>query len=182
MVGAMKVVAICGSLRKVSVNLAFCRAAVQLAPANVHVSIFAGLGNLPLFNPDLETTLPAVVCSFRESVGSADALLIASPEYAHGISGPMKNALDWLVSFEGTAGKPVALVNTSPRAHHAYDSLHEVLTTMSTVVVPQASLIVPLPGAVATEQAMTDSPEVQAIIQRLFVGLADYLSARAADA
>ena len=45
----------------------------------------------------------------------ADALLIASPEYAHGVSGVMKNALDWLVGDEAFVGKPVALVNTSPR-------------------------------------------------------------------
>lgn len=177
----MNVLAISGSLRKASINSAFCRAAARLAPSGVRVDVFSGLGNLPLFNPDRETVPPEVVQSFRESVGKADALLIASPEYAHGVSGAMKNALDWLVSFEGTIGKPVALVNTSPRAHHAYESLREVLATMSTVVVTGASLSIPLLGGATTEEAMLGSVEVQAVTQRLFEALAVHLSGNVAS-
>ena len=174
----MKVLAISGSLRGASINSAFCRAAVRLAPAEVQVTAFTDLGKLPLFNPDLEARPPVSVHSFRESVGGADALLIASPEYAHGISGSMKNALDWLVSFEGAVGKPIALVNTSPRAHHAYESLREVLLTMATVVVPEASPSIPLLGGATTEEAMLGSPEVRAAIGRLFAGLAAHLAGR----
>src|SRR5262245_46073355 len=100
----MRVLAISGSLRKASINSALCRAAARLAPFSVNVTVLPDLGNLPLFNPDLEPRPPADVQAFRAAVGQADALLIASPEYAHGISGPMKNALDWLVGFEGTVG------------------------------------------------------------------------------
>ena len=120
---AMKVLAISGSLREASINSAFCRAAAQLAPTGIKVTFFSGLAALPLFNPDLEAAPPPAVQSLRAAISENGALLIASPEYAHGISGPMKNALDWLVSFEGTVGKPIALVNTSPRARHAYESL-----------------------------------------------------------
>src|SRR5262245_51317788 len=115
----MNVLAISGSLRAASVNAAFCRAASRLAPPGIVVTHFQGLGSLPLFNPDLEHRPLPMVEEFRAVVGAADALLIASPEYAHGISGVMKNALDWLVSYEGFIAKPVAVVNTSPRAHHA---------------------------------------------------------------
>lgn len=131
-----------------------------------------GLGELPLFNPDLETSPPAAVVSFRETIAAADALLIASPEYAHGISGVLKNALDWLVSFEGVVGKPVALVNTSPRAHHARDSLAEVLRTMSLEIVDGASLAIPLLGYVRTADEMAASPEVSAAISDIFEALA----------
>ena len=73
--------------------------------------------------------------AFRNAVGKASALIIASPEYAHGISGVSKNALDWLVSYEGFVDKPIALVNASPRARHAFDALHEVLRTMSANII-----------------------------------------------
>src|SRR5262249_42854748 len=90
---AMKVLAIPGSLRVASINAAFCRAASRLAPAPLKISVYSGLGELPLFNADLEADPPRPVREFRDAVGSASALLIASPEYAHGVSGVMKNAL-----------------------------------------------------------------------------------------
>jgi chromate reductase, NAD(P)H dehydrogenase (quinone) len=126
----------------------------------------AGLGCLPLFNPDLESRPPQAVIRFREALGAADALVVASPEYAHGISGVLKNALDWLVSFEGFIGKPVALINTSPRAHHAYDATLEVLKTMSANVVQGASISLPLLGRYVTEAQILGAPEIVAQISQ----------------
>jgi NAD(P)H-dependent FMN reductase len=77
----------------------------------------------------------------------ADAVLIASPEYAHGVTGVMKNALDWAVSMPTFPGKPVALLNTSPRAMHAPAMLREILQTMSARLVPEASIALPLQGS-----------------------------------
>jgi chromate reductase, NAD(P)H dehydrogenase (quinone) len=163
--------AVSGSLRAASINSAFLRTAVRLAPASTRVRLFAHMAELPLFNPDLEPAPPAVVTDFRSSVEAADALLIASPEYAHGVSGALKNALDWLVSSEGVVGKPVALINTSPRAHHAHDSLAEILTTMSLRIVPAASLALPLHGHYRTEHEMAASPEVRGAIASIFAAL-----------
>lgn len=139
----MLILAISGSLRAASYNSAVVRAAVQLVP---EVQVFAGLGELPLFNPDLDAAPGPAVERWRAAVSAADALLIASPEYAHGISGPMKNALDWLVSMPDFPGKPVALWNTSPRAHHAQDALREVLATMSADLADLACAEIPLQG------------------------------------
>jgi chromate reductase len=103
----MKIVAISGSLRNGSSNTAALRAAARLAPAAVDVALFEGIAGLPFFNPDLDgAEVPAPVAGFRAIIGSADGLLISSPEYARGVAGVMKNALDWLVaSFEsGQAG------------------------------------------------------------------------------
>ena len=175
----MHILALSGSLRQASINSAFCRAAARLAQENMQVSVFTGLGALPLFNPDLEGDPPSAVQDFRLAVGRADALLIASPEYAHGISGVMKNALDWLVSDEGVVYKPVALINTSPRAHHADDSLREILKTMSTTLVVGASIALPLQGACFTEDAMLASPDVRAAIKAALAALAAHLSGSA---
>ena len=174
----MNILAISGSLRAASINSAFCRAAARLASPPLRVSVFAGLNELPLFNPDLEPFESGPVRNFCTAVGHADALLIASPEYAHGISGPLKNALDWLVSYEGTVNKPVVLVNTSPRAWHAYEGLREVLQTMSMLVMDEASMAIPLLGSCVTEQAMLAAPEVCRSIQTMLATTAAYLGGR----
>jgi NAD(P)H-dependent FMN reductase len=102
-----------------------------------------------LFNPDLdgEGAVPAeAVRELRAQVGEADGLLISSPEYAHGVPGAPKNALDWLVSGPEMVGKPVGLLNVSPRSSFAQTSLAETLRTMSAVLVTGASLALPLGG------------------------------------
>lgn len=175
------VLAVSGSLRAASINSAFCRAAARLAPASVRISVDSRLGKLPPFNPDLEPDPPRAVRDFREAVGGADALIIASPEYAHGISGILKNGLDWLVSFEGFIGKPVALVNTSPRARHAHDALREVLQTMSARILPEASITLPLLGTCITEDAMLSSPEVAQKIRRALESVARALDTTVAS-
>src|SRR3569832_2498340 len=115
----MKILAISGSLRAASLNSALLRAVARLAPADFSVVLSRSLGDLPLFNPDIEATDPLPVANLRTQILSADALLIASPEYAHGVTGVMKNALDWMVGCEAFVHKPVALLNASPRAVHA---------------------------------------------------------------
>jgi chromate reductase, NAD(P)H dehydrogenase (quinone) len=158
----MKVLALSGSRRAASINTALLRCAVRLAAPGWHIELFASLGELPLFNPDLDQPglLPALVHRLRQEVVMADALIIASPEYAHGVSGTMKNALDWLVSYEGFVGKAVAVFNTSPRAHHAHAALLDTLATMSANVILDATLAIPLLGSGLTEDGMLHDPKV----------------------
>lgn len=173
----MNVLALSGSLRAASINSAFCRAAARLAPAPMTITLFSGLGTLPLFNPDLEAAPPSAVLALRSAIAGSSALLVASPEYAHGISGVMKNALDWLVSFEGFVDKPIALINTSPRATHAYEALREVLQTMSAAIVPEASVTIPLLGAGLTEDDMVNSQAIVPKIRAALAALAQRLDA-----
>jgi len=154
-------------------NAVVLRAAARLAPPEVHVELFGGLGSLPLFNPELEATMPAPVRTLHERVASSDALLIASPEYAHGVTGVLKNALDWLVSFEGFVDKRVAIFNASPRSVHADAQLREVLTTMSADLVAEACLALPLRGTGITEQGILDSghaADIRSALVRLVSG------------
>jgi chromate reductase, NAD(P)H dehydrogenase (quinone) len=138
--------AISGSLRRVSSNTSLLEAAIALAPEHVEIKLYQGLNDLPHFNPDLESTEPVAVTDLRTQIAWADGLLISSPEYAHGVPGVLKNALDWLVSSFEFPGKPIALFNSSPRAVHAQASLIEIITTMSGHIVPAASIAVPLMG------------------------------------
>jgi chromate reductase len=152
-----RILALCGSLRSVSMNSALLRAAARLSPPGIQVELFEGVGSLPLFNPELETAMPAPVSTLHARVAASDALLIASPEYAHGVTGVLKNALDWLVSFEGFVDKRVAIFNASPRSVHADAALREILTTMSARLVSAACLALPLRGTGITEQGILDS-------------------------
>ena len=143
----MNILAISGSLRATSLNTAVLHAAGRLAPAGVHIEIFEGIGKLPFFNSDLDgDRLPPEVAAFRAVIGTADGLLISSPEYARGVAGVMKNALDWLVGSFEFPNKPVALINTSPRATHALAALTITLETMSARLVEGASITLPLLG------------------------------------
>lgn len=142
----IKILAISGSLRAASSNTAVLRAARALAPRGVTITLYDGLVTLPLFNPDLDSaTPPAPVTEFRKQLKVADGILIACPEYAHGVPGPMKNALDWVVSSAEFVDKPVALINAAPRSDWAQASLRETLTMMTASLIADASIALPLP-------------------------------------
>jgi chromate reductase len=161
----MKILGLSGSLRAASVNSMLLRAIARLAPDDINVSIFTGLGELPLFNPDLDARLLVSVVAFHRAIAAADTVLFASPEYAHGVTGTVKNALDWLVGFEPFANKIVAVLNTSPRAHHADEALRETLRTMAAVIVESASISIPLLGSGLDEASMTATPAIAGAIR-----------------
>lgn len=144
--GTLRILAISGSLRAASSNSAVLRVAAMLAPPGVEIAIYGGIGALPHFNPDLEGSEPALVLDFREQIERSDGVLIACPEYAHGVPGTMKNALDWVVGSSEFVGKPVALINAAPRASMAQESLAETLSVMSANLIGEASIKLPLPN------------------------------------
>jgi NAD(P)H-dependent FMN reductase len=144
----MKILTISGSLRAASSNTAVLDALPLLAPSGLEITRYAGLGDLPHFNPDLEAgTPPENVVEFRRQVGAADGLILSSPEYAHGIAGTFKNGLDWLVGSLEFPGKPVALINVAPRASHAEAQTLEILKTMSARLIDEAMLTLPIQGS-----------------------------------
>jgi chromate reductase, NAD(P)H dehydrogenase (quinone) len=157
----MKIVAISGSLRAGSSNTAVLRAAARLAPSGVNIVLSDAIAQLPFFNPDLDgDRLPGPVAAFRALIGSADGILISSPEYARGVAGVMKNALDWLVGSFEFPNKPVGLINTSPRATHAVAALTLTLETMSARLVRDAFITLPLLGGAHDENSIAASNEL----------------------
>ncbi|MFL6623567.1 MAG: NADPH-dependent FMN reductase [Sulfurifustaceae bacterium] len=176
------ILAISGSLRRASLNTALLRAAALLAPENVVIDLYDGLGMLPHFNPDLEDAEPRAVADLRRRVRAADGLLIASPEYAHGVSGVMKNALDWLVSGEEFVYKPVALLNASPRATQAYAALLETVTVMSAYVVAGASITVPVLGKNPDAREIAGRPEIAQPLRSALAAFATAIRGRRAEA
>jgi len=140
---SLKILALSGSLRKHSYNLAAINALKVLAPSHVEL-IVGNIGDLPLFNPDRENETIPPLDKLKKSLDESSGLILATPEYAHGISGPLKNALDWLVSGVEFPYKPIMLINTSPRASHAQTHLREVFITMSGNIIEKAYVSIPL--------------------------------------
>ncbi len=113
---SIRFVGISGSLRNGSTNTALLTAVRSLVPEGVAYSQ-AGIGDLPLFNSDLEANGPvAAVELFRQQLREADAIVIASPEYNYSIPGVLKNALDWASrgKISPLQNKPVAIMGASP--------------------------------------------------------------------
>jgi len=165
-VGVIRVLAISGSLRDASTNSALVRAAAQLAPPGVQVAIYGELDQLPPFNPDLDTdTPPMPVAAFRTALKSADAVLLSSPEYAHGVPGVLKNGLDWVVGSGELVEKPIALLNASSRATRAWSSLVETLSVMSARVIREASVTVALNGTGLDAEGIASDPQMAAVLK-----------------
>jgi chromate reductase len=171
----MRILAISGSLRAASANTRLIEALGLVAPPQVEVVIYRGLGKLPHFNPDLDGDAPpAAVLELRRQVGLCDGLVICSPEYAHGVAGTMKNALDWLVASLEFAGTPVALINASPSSEFAQPQMRETLAVMSGEVVDTASVTVPLQGGKQTAAEVAADPDMSAKLRAALSALVDH--------
>lgn len=114
----IQVLAICGSLRTGSFNGALLRAAQELAPPEMRVSIYDGLGEIPPYNQDVEKrAVPDAVAAFKRAIAEADALLFATPEYNYGVPGVLKNAIDWASRPPAETplrNKPASIIGATP--------------------------------------------------------------------
>lgn len=173
----MRLLAISGSLRRASINTAALESLAALAAPDFAVDIYRGLAALPAFNPDDDEegrAPPESVRVWREAVAAADGLVIAAPEYAHGVPGALKNALDWLVASDAVPNKPVMLVNCAPRAFHAQSALRETLATMAARLVSEAFVTLAPGGAPISPETIAGDPVMS---DRLRRSLANFRSA-----
>ena len=174
----MNILTLSGSLRTVSSNAATLDASALLAPDGMVLTRYTGLATLPHFNPDLDGEAPpAEVLELRRLVGAADGLLLSSPEYAHGMAGSFKNALDWLVRSLEFPGKPVAMINVAPRAGHAEAQLREVLITMSARLVEEAMLTLPIQGSKLDAAGIAANPAFADPLRLMLEQLAEAIEA-----
>ena len=165
-------VALSGSLRSGSSNTALLQAAALVAPPHIRVTVYDGLARLPHFTPDLETDLPPEAQALRTLLCSCDGVLIASPEYAHGVPGAFKNALDWVVGCAALGAKPAALLNASGRAVHAQAALTDILMTMGLAIIAPASLTIPVAGRGLSAAAIASDPLLSAQLIAALTALA----------
>jgi len=112
----LRILGICGSLRKNSLNRSVLAAAQELAPEGAGIETF-DLHEIPIFHPDEEATPPRIVVEFKARIRAADAILFVSPEYNYSIPGVLKNAIDWGSRPYGHSawqGKPAGIMGASP--------------------------------------------------------------------
>lgn len=142
----MRILGISGSLKSTSTNAALLRAAAAISPAVMQWSYFdRQIGELPHFSPDLDEegiAAPPTVAAWRRALADSDGVLVSCPEYAHGVPGSFKNALDWIVSSGELTAKPLALLMASPSgAGNAWTALAPTLRVMGADLVFEASLV-----------------------------------------
>ena len=142
------VVGLAGSLRRGSLNQALLRAAAEIAPATLKISPLE-IGDLPLYNADLDgNATPPVVARLRERVKRAHGLLVATPEYNHGVPGVLKNAIDWLSRPPRTSaldGKVAAIMGASTGMSgtaRGQAQLRLAFVFTNTIVMPQPEIMV----------------------------------------
>lgn len=179
----MNLLFLVGSLRVQSINHAAAQSSAELLPAHVTATHFGPLDQLPHFNPDIaESELPDSAARLRSLAKQSDGVLISCPEYAHGASGLMKTALEWLVGGTELSAKPVMLMNASTSldgGQRARRWLCETLTVMGADVRPEWVSI----GAAATKISggrVTDPATVEHISHQL-TAFVEYCDRRAAS-
>jgi chromate reductase, NAD(P)H dehydrogenase (quinone) len=136
----IKILAIPGSLRANASSNAILNEIASMVPSEVYFEIYQGVGTLPHFN-DQEEVSESVI-DFRNKIKTADAILICTPEYAFGVPGSLKNALDWTVSSGEFINKPVGLVTASSQGEKGHAALLLILTAISSRIINEATLLI----------------------------------------
>jgi NAD(P)H-dependent FMN reductase len=138
-----KILAISGSTRKSSSNLNLIKVIVSLFQESAEFSIYTDIDQIPHFNPDLDNeTPPQAVVDFRNQLSQADGILICTPEYAMGVPGTLKNAIDWTVSSCEFSHKPVALITASSVGEKGHQSLLDTLLIIESNIPESSRLLI----------------------------------------
>jgi chromate reductase len=138
-----EILAIPGSMRQHSMNLGLIKAIIRLCSDSVNIKIYEELSTLPHFSPDLDNDIPpSEVSNFRKQLKGADGILICTPEYAMGVPGTLKNAIDWIVSSMELSHKPVALITASTAGQKAHGSLLDTLRIIESNISDGSQLLI----------------------------------------
>jgi chromate reductase, NAD(P)H dehydrogenase (quinone) len=160
----LRLLAVCGSLQRRSANRAALEAATAVAEAaGARVEAFERLADVPAFDPGRGDEPIEAVAVWRRQVGSADAVVVAAPEYAGGLAGSVKNAFDWLVGTGEMYRKPVAVLSAGTTGGpYARRALAQTLTWQGAYVVAEAGIASPRARSDA-EGRLTDEATLPAI-------------------
>ncbi len=163
-----KIIAICGSTRSSSSNLNLINAIRELAKEIFDITLFEGLDELPHFNPDLDNgNSPDSITAFRRQLNSFDGILICTPEYAMGVPGTLKNAIDWTVSSMEFSHKPTALITASSLGQNAHDSLMKTLRIIEANITDETQLVIPYVKTKVNEDSKITDEKTLLEIQNL---------------
>ena len=142
----IKILAISGSLRSISSNTNILQGLINLAPEDTMIEIYEGIGNLPHFNPEIDDERELLsVQDWRSQLKQANAVIFCTPEYAHGVPGVLKNALDWIVSSSEFMYKPTAVISASPSPDGGEKANASLVQTLKMMMadIPEGSILLP---------------------------------------
>ena len=164
MTSRSRIIAIPGSMSQSSVNLSLIRSIVQNFSDRLDITLFAGLSAIPHFNPDLDNENPPEnVSNFRRQLKQADGILICTPEYAMGVPGTLKNAIDWTVSSMEFSHKPVALITASTAGQKGHHSLINTLKIIEADMPDDSQLLISHVKTKVKDDKITDPETLQQI-------------------
>ena len=162
----IRLLGISGSLRQASLCTAVLRTLQGLLPPDVGMAIFP-LDRIPLYNEDDEgPPFPRPVAELYEAIGAADALVVISPEYNHGMSGVLKNAIDWVSrpSYESVLkNKPVSIMTAAPSMMggvRAQAQLRETFASTVSRVMPNRQVVINNARAKIKDGHLIDQPTI----------------------
>lgn len=163
-----KVLAISGSTRADSTNSYYIKAVSELGADHFSVELFDGLMDIPAFNPDDDTTVPpGAITNFRDQLRNADGILICTPEYAMGVPGSLKNAIDWTVSSMEFSQKPVALITASLSGLKGHAALLETLLVIESKMNEATGLVISFAKTKITADATITDEATLAAVKKL---------------
>ena len=174
------VAVVVGSLRKESYNRKMAHALVDLAAPALSLDI-VDIGELPLFNQDLEKSAPPAVVAFKSRIEAADAVLFVTPEYNRSVPGVLKNAIDWASRPYGQSawdGKPGAVISVSPGAIGGFGANHHLRQSMVFLNVPMMSQPEAYIGGAATlfdEAGAVTKDETRKFLQQYMQAFAEWI-------
>jgi chromate reductase, NAD(P)H dehydrogenase (quinone) len=159
------ILALCGSTQQKSTNLLYINAIAAQCKEKIQVTVFDGLTALPHFNPENNTeNTPENVTRFRQLLAAADGVLICTPEYAHGVPGTLKNALDWTVTSGEFFQKPVLLITASTDGRFGHPALLETLRVIEAKQIDGLQLLISFAKTkINAEAVITDAITLQQV-------------------
>ncbi len=176
MANQLKVLGVCGSLRKASLNMAALKACAELMPAGMTLQI-ASIGDIPLYNQDVfDAGIPQPARRHYDEIAAADGVLIATPEYNFSLPAPLKNAIDWVSKMDNQPyqDKPVAVFSASRGpmggARVQYD-LRRILTQLWGHVLPRPEVFIGNAQSKLDAQGRITDEATRKFLGELLVGL-----------
>ncbi|MEZ2444298.1 NADPH-dependent FMN reductase [Chitinophaga sp. RCC_12] len=180
----IKLLAICGSTRQSSSNHHLIKAITELGKDTFTIQLVESLTTIPHFNPDQDmdaNSAPEAVQHFRAQLAAADAVLICTPEYAIGVPGTLKNAIDWTVSSMHFSKKPVALITAGTSGHKAHQSLLGTLLIIESKIAEAAQLVISSVRTKINDQGVITDLPTEMQVRKLLQSLADVATGKATD-
>lgn len=176
MIAKKKVLPISGSTRSNSSNHLLIRTIAGLTADRLEWLEAPSIADLPHFNPDLDIEpAPPAVAAFRDSLRQADGILICTPEYAHGVPGSLKNAIDWTVGTADFSHKPTVLITASTDGRYGHAALLETLRVIEAGHVDQLQLQIPFIRTKIDATGRITDPAILQAVQQLLAAFIDSL-------